>query len=103
MATTYVEFGAAYASDNAIALHVLMPNASEELAVSSTAAVTSASATPTAAALMGVARVTTDSDIWLVSGADPDPSTAPRRVLLAGGSIDLLVPAGHKIAVKALD
>ena len=65
-------------------------------------------ATPRGASVNGadqnVDRVTTDADIWLKAGSGtPAPSTTPRRVLLAGGSIDLLVPAGHKIAVKALD
>lgn len=106
MPTVYVEYGFAASPAISQGLHKAAPVASETLAVSGVAAVSSAA--PGGAAVNGtdqnVARVTTDVDVWLKAGSGtPDPSTGPRRVLLAGSSIDLLVPAGHKIAVKALD
>ncbi|MBS7737948.1 MULTISPECIES: hypothetical protein [unclassified Chelatococcus] len=106
MATVYVEFGSAASPAISQGLHHAAPVASEKLAVSGTAAVSAAA--PGGMTVNGqdqnIARVTTDVDVWLTSGTGtPNPSNAPRRVLLAGSSIDLLVPAGHKIAVKALD
>jgi len=106
MPTVYLEYGLAASPAISQGLHHAAPVASETLAVSGTPAVSAAA--PGGMAVNGadqnVARVTTDVDIWLKAGSGtPDPSTAPRRVLLAGASIDLLVPAGHKIAIKALD
>lgn len=106
MPTVYVEFGSAASPAIAQGLHHAAPVASETLAVSGTPAVSAAApgGMTVNGANQNVARVTADVNIWLkVGSGTPDPSTAPRRVLLAGGSIDLLVPAGHKIAVKALD
>jgi len=81
----------------AAGMHTSMPAASEKLAISGSAVATSGVAPETTTGGFGVARVTTDADIWVASGAVPNPSSAPRRVLLAGCSIDLLVPGRKRI------
>lgn len=105
MPTVYIEYGFAASPAISQGLHKAAAVASEKLAVSGVAVVSAAA--PGGMSVNGadqnVARITADADVWLATGATPDPSSAPRRVLLAGSSIDMLVPAGHKIAVKALD
>ncbi|MBX3543569.1 hypothetical protein [Chelatococcus sp.] len=105
MANVYVEYGIAFSPAIAQGLHVAAPGASEVLAISGANAVSQAA--PTSFGINGgnytIARVTAAADVWLSSGLTPDAGVAPRRVLLAGASIDLIIPAGHKIAVKALD
>ncbi|MBS7698613.1 hypothetical protein [Chelatococcus sp. YT9] len=102
MAIAYVEFGQAASSGISSGLHLGLPTSSEKITISASNAV-STGAVANDAKGAGVVRVTVDVDVWIASGLSPDAGAAPRRVLLAGSSIDLLVPAGHKIAVKALD
>lgn len=109
MATAYVEFGKAHSPGISQGLHQAQPLLSFPLVVTTTASVTGPAPGATdsegnfLASSYTIARILSDADIWISSGVEPNVDVGPRRVLFAGIPLELIVPAGHKVAVKALD
>ncbi|MBS7703336.1 hypothetical protein [Chelatococcus asaccharovorans] len=101
MPKAYIEFGTAVRS--APPLHDAVPRVTEALSISSSAAVSTNAAGKAQSRGFNVVRITVDADCWLAFGPTPNVDNANlRRVLLANSSMDVLLPEGHKVAVKAL-
>jgi len=104
MATAYIEFGSAFSAGISAGLHLGSPASSEKVAITSSNAVsTKAASGGLQGGAYSVVRILSDVDTWIATGSSPDAAVAPRRALFAGQSIELLIGAGDKVAVKALD